>query len=434
VYVSRRLPVAIALVSAVVAVVPVESWIALVVAIGAIGGLVVADVRLAADPRTLQLRREVPVVMRVGVPADVSLSFHNPLSRRLALEIRDATPPSMDRTPIRHRVAVVPGGWATLDATVRPARRGYSRLGPAAVRTSGPLGLAGRQGSVPLEERVKVYPSLPARAEIGSRLERARALHVGERSSAARGGGTDFDSLREYHPDDEFRRINWRATARRAKPITNVYREDRNQQVVLLLDAGRTMAGTVGGVARFEHGIDAAFALTELATRGGDHVGLVAFAGDVLAMVAPRGGPAQPRRVLDAMFDLEPRLGAADYVGAFAAVLSRYRRRSLLVLLTELTSEAVLESLYAALPSLLGRHLVVVGAIRDPEVQRLAEASPLGAEDAYLKAAATAAELERERAAWRLQRMGVIVEDHPPGRVAGALADRYLRIKALGRL
>ncbi len=437
-YASLRFPVAVvaaALAAGILAAaVPVSSWLVLAAGVGLVAGLLVADVRLAPRPDSLRLRREAPEVLRAGADAEVALVLHNPTSRPLRVSLRDASPPSLRRDPPRHELTARPGAWARLVSRVRPSRRGYATVGPVTVRTAGPLGLGGKQRTVRLDARVKVYPSLPARAEVRSRLERARALQAGERSANVRGGGTEFDSLREYHPDDEFRRINWRATARRTKPITNLYREERNQQVLVLLDAGRTMAGNVAGAPRFEHGIDAAFAVAELATRAGDQVGLEVFAGNVLAMVGPRGGPDQPRRILDALFDLRPQLGAADYVGAFSALLARYRRRSLLLLVTELTAEAVLEPLYAALPALLGRHLLVVGSVRDPEAEALAAAVPRSSEAAYLKAAATGALLDRDRAAARLLRMGVTVEDRPPGRLAGALADRYLRIKALGRL
>jgi uncharacterized protein (DUF58 family) len=279
-----------------------------------------------------------------------------------------------------------------------------------------------------------VYPALPARAEVQLRVDRARLLETGERSSALRGGGTDFDSLRDYHPDDEFRRINWRATARAAKPITNLYREERNQQVMLLLDAGRAMAGSIAGVARFEYALDAAVAVADLAGRVGDQVGMVAFDGRIRALVGPRGGGGQPRRILDALFALEPSLQAADYAGAFAALLTRHRRRSLLILLTELADEAVLEPLFAALPALLTRHLVIVGAVGNPEVEGLARVIPASSEEAYMKSAAAAATSGRDRVAARLSGMGALVVDHPPGTFAGRLADQYLRIKATGRL
>jgi len=321
-----------------------------------------------------------------------------------------------------------------MDGSIHPSHRGHATVGPVTVRTEGPLGLGGRQRTLPLEGRLKVYPALPGREEVELRLERARLLQSGQRSSAIRGGGTDFESLREYHPDDEFRRINWRATARAAKTISNVYREERNQQVILLLDASRMMAATVQGVSRFEHALDASVAVAELAARVGDLVGMVAFGSDVVAMLGPRGGRAHPKRILDALFDLEPRLEAPNYGQAFAALLSRHRRRALLVLLTELTEESAMEALFEAIPSLRARHLVVLGSVLDPEQGRLAESSARSSEDVYLKAAAAGSLLAREHAAGRLQKMGVAVVDRPPGKLAGALADHYLRIKAYGRL
>jgi uncharacterized protein (DUF58 family) len=282
--------------------------------------------------------------------------------------------------------------------------------------------------------RIKVYPPLPGRAHVARRIQRARELQSGSRSSAFRGGGNEFDSLREYHPDDEYRRINWPATARARTPITNVYREERDQQIVLLLDAGRTMAGTVAGTSRFELAIDAAFALAELATYVGDRVGMVAFGAGVHRMLGPRGGRDQPRRILDLLFDLEPTLEAPDYRGAFATLLSRYRRRALLVLLTELTDERAMDPLFAALPALSARHLVVVAAVQDPAVTALAGAIPTDAADVYRKAAAVESLASRGRAAARLRAMGAGVEDRLPGELAAGVADRYLAIKSAGRL
>ncbi len=151
-------------------------------------------------------------------------------------------------------------------------------------------------------------------------------------------------------------------------------------------------------------------------------------------MLGPRGGRAHPKRILDALFDLEPRLEAPNYGRAFAALLSRHRRRALLVLLTELTEESAMEALFEAIPSLRARHLVVLGSVLDPELGRLAESSARSSEAVYLKAAAAGSLLAREHAAGRLQKMGVAVVDRPPGKLAGALADHYLRIKAYGRL
>ncbi len=401
---------------------------------GILVAALVVDVRRAPRADSLDVRRSAPTVMTIGREAPVSLLLRNPTGRRLTVTLRDAAPPSGARRPKVHRDQVPARTTTRLDGRITPERRGSLALGPLTVRTAGPLGLGGRQSTLGLVDMVKVYPSLPGRSAVELRVERARLLQSGQRSSRYRGGGTDFDSLRDYHHDDEFRRINWVATARAAKPITNVYREERNQQVVLMLDASRAMAGTVAGVSRFEHALDAAMAVAELAARVGDHVGMITFSSRVHAMLAPRGGRAQPGRILEALFDGRPTLDAADYRGAFGRVLSHHRRRSLLVLFTEVTEESAMESLFAALPVLLRRHLLVLGAVVDPALVALRAAAPESFEETYLAAAAAEALSARDRASARLRAMGVMVEDREPGLLAGGVADRYLQIKSAGRL
>jgi uncharacterized protein (DUF58 family) len=412
----------------------VPFWTGLVVANALLLALFVFDVSRAPQPKTLRPARAAPRVVTIEHDAEIQVQLHNPLARPLLVAVRDATPPSARRDPRFHRATVAPRSVLTLGARIAPARRGVLQVGPVTVRTLGPFGMGGRQATLPLLDRVKVYPALPGRAEVELRVERARLLQSGERSSMFRGGGTEFDALREYHPDDEFRRINWTATARAAKPITNVYREERNQRVMVLLDASRTMAGSIEGVSRFEHAIDAAVAVTELAARVGDQVGMIAFGSQVAAILGPKGGRAQPRRIVDLLFDVQPSLDAPDYRGAFGVLLSRYRRRSLLVLFTELAEESAMESLFAAIPVLLPHHLLMVGSVIDPEVLALRDAAPGSYDSAYLGAAAAASLEARERTARRLRAMGVMVEDREPTRLAGAVADRYLRVKSAGRL
>jgi uncharacterized protein (DUF58 family) len=436
-FVTARIPVAAVagtLLSLAVAVVAQSAgWWAFAITNLVLAGLIAADVAAAEHPSRMSIRRELPAVMSLGRREEVVLRIAHTSSTPVRVWLRDSSPPSMNRGPMRHRILAPPEGARAI-SEVKPSRRGRMRLGPLTVRCEGPLGLGGRQASLPLFSVVKVYPALPSRAQVELRLDRARLLQVGERSTKIRGGGTEFESLREYHPDDEFRRINWPATARSGKPISNHYREERNQQVFLLLDAGRMMAGSVEGASRFEHAIDAAVAVAEMAARVGDHVGMTAFHRQVAAFVGPRGGKAQPRIVLDQLYDLDPTLDSPNYRTAFATLLSRHRRRALLVLLTELTEQSAMESLFQAIPALLGRHLVIVGAVRDPGLDAAVALVPEDAQGAYLKAAASQILLDRAVAASRLRRLGVTVVDRPPRRLAGELADHYLRIKAFGRL
>ncbi len=433
-YAERRLAFVAALAAVAAAFLPLP-WPAAVLAVsGTIGLLAAFDVWRSPDPSSLRPIREAPATAEVGRPAVVRVILQNPIGRPVVVAVHDAAPASLGRTPRRHRLILPADEEAAAGSVVTPTRRGLMQLGPLTLRTAGPLGLAGRQVTLPNRGSLKVYPPLPGRAEVERRLERARTLQSGEHSSAYRGGGTEFDSLREYHPDDEFRRINWLATARAAKAISNVYREQRDQQILLLVDASRMMAGTVEDRTRFEHAMDTAHAITELATRVGDHVGMVAFGDRVVAMAGPRGGRSQSRTILDLLFHIHPSLTSPDYRGAFAALLARHRRRAMLVLLTELSEPEAMEALFAAIPALRARHLVVVGSIRDPGLIEMDRLRPAGPEEAYLKAAAAAGVEGRERTAARLRSMGVAVVDREPGALTGAIADHYLDIKARGRL
>lgn len=396
-------------------------------------GLAFWDVVTAPRPSAMVTARRAPAVARVEGTHDVVLELRVPDGRRAGVAVRDGAAPSLRVEPSIVS-AVLPPGVARLRYRIRPRRRGRFVLGPAAIRTYGRLGLAGRQGTAGTESPMKVYPELRGRAHVESLLARVRVLDAGIRSTNARGGGQEFDSLRDYHRDDEFRAINWAATSRAGKPISNVYREDRNQQLLLMLDAGRTMAGMVGGSPRFEHALDAAVAICSLAVGIGDRVGAFAFADGIRVSIRPDAGSAQVARLVDALFAVEPEVEASDYRGALSVVLGRYRRRAMVVLFTDLADEGALDTLLSVVPSLVRRHLVVVAQIADPEVARLARLMPQNAEEAFLKAAAASAAVRRSSGVRRLAHLGATVVDQPPGRLAPALADAYLRIKSLGRL
>ena len=433
-YATIRFPLLVAGASVVALLLPGPRWAELLAVNLAVLGLLAIDVRVAPGPRSLQAQRQVPDIIALDRPGKATVRLHNPTRRRLRVAVHEAAAPSTGLYPPRQAAVLEPGSWGAVEEDIIPSRRGVIALGPLTLRTGGPLGLGGRQRTLPLVARLKCYPALPGRKQVELRAERARMLQSGYRLSSIRGGGGEFDSLREYHPDDEFRRINWRATARSTRTVSNTYREERNQQVLLLVDASRAMAGTVAGVPRFEHTLDAGIALAELAGRAGDHVGMAAFGADVLAIIGPRSGRLQARRILDLLFDLQPSLDAANYRRAFAVVLSRYRRRALLVLLTELTDQAAMEGLFQALPMLLARHLVLVASVVDPAVEAEASQVPGTSEQVYLKAAASGAITARAGAAARLAAMGVAVVDREPQELAGALADHYLRIKSVGKL
>jgi uncharacterized protein (DUF58 family) len=399
-----------------------------------------ADWLLATRPAELEVERKLPGIVPLGAQARIewTVAHRRDAPRRtgrsLRVRLADELAPSLAAATRRARVALAPGGRASAATTIRPERRGRFTPTEIVVRVEGPLGLVARQRRRRLEGVLRVYPPFHSRDEAELRINRARILEVGLRSAQGRGGGTEFDSLREYGVDDEFRRMDWAATARANKPIVRTYRAERNQTVLLLLDAGRTMAGLVAGVPRLEHAMDAVMMLTAMATRLGDRAGMVAFDAEVRAMVGAGHARDQLSRVTEAMYSLEPKLVESDYRGAFAATLSRFRRRTMLVVLTELAEQAVTQSLVPALPLIARDHLMMVASVTDPEVSQWATSSPLEAGAAYRKAAATAALADRRRTVARLRGLGAVVVDAPPRRLAPDLADAYLKVKATGRL
>jgi uncharacterized protein (DUF58 family) len=435
-----RLVVAAAVGSLVVLLLPVRPPLGLWVVNGVLLVAAVVDWWLAVPPSEVEVERELPGIVPLGAEARVVWRIshrggrRDPFGRGIRVRVADELAPSLGAGTRRVRVVVPPRGRVTAATVVRPSRRGRFTPSEIVVRVEGPLGLVARQGRRRVPGVVRVYPPFDSRDEAELRVNKARILEVGLRSAQGRGGGTEFDSLREYGVDDEFRRIDWAATARSGKPIVRTYRAERNQTVLLLLDSGRTMAGRVADVPRLDHAMDAVMMLTSLATRLGDRAGLVAFDREVRAVVGPGHARDQLSRVTEAMYQLQPLLVESDYRGAFAETLARFRRRAMLVVLTELAEQAVSETLLPALPLIARDHLVVVASVADPEVRGWALATPVEPGAAYRKAAAVAALADRRRTVARLRGLGAVVVDAPPGRLAPDLADAYLRVKATGRL
>lgn len=400
----------------------------------AIALVALLDALVGTSPRVLVLQRRHPPVVVAGRRAEVEWSVRSEARRTLRVQVADQLPPSLRAGSRRFAVKVPPGGIARISTGIEPLRRGRFELDRVSVRIEGWLGLGARQRAVPLHTVLRVHPPFRSAEEAELRIRRARILEVGMRSARGLGGGTEFEQMREYGPDDEFRRIDWTATARSGKPIVRTYRAERNQRVLVLLDNGRVMAGRVGGVPRVEHAMDAAMMLTAVATRLGDRCGLVAFDREVRAVVPPARHTNQLGRVTEAMHALEPVLSESDYSGAFAEVVARFRRRAMLVLLTDLLEQAVADSLIPALPLITRTHLVVVGGVRDPAVQDWAGSPVHDDDEAFRRVAAVGAMEDRRRTAARLRSLGAIVVDAEPGRLAVDLADAYLRVKSTGRL
>ena len=401
---------------------------------GFIAAIALLDGLVATSAAQIVVQRRHQPVVVVGQTAEIKWVIQSSARRTLRVMGADALAPSLGARTRRFKLTVPPEGSSSFKSTLKPARRGRFTLDRLSVRIEGRLGLGSRQRDIPLQSVLRVHPAFASAEDAELKVRRMRELEVGLRSARGLGGGTDFEQLREYGPDDEVRRVDWVATARVGKPIVRTYRAERNQNVLILLDNGRIMAGRVDGVPRVEHAMDAAMTVTAVATRLGDKCGLVAFDQVVRVVVPPSRNPSQLGTVTEAMHALSPQLDESDYQGAFTEVLSRFKRRSLLILLTDILDSAVTDSLLPALPLISRKHLVMVAAARDPAVESWRTEPVTDSEEAYLRVAAVDSLGRRRRAATMLRSRGALVVDAPTNRLSVDITDAYLKAKATGRL
>ena len=415
--------------------------IAFAVLAGVLVVVVVVDATFAANTRRLRFTRSGDTAARLGQPVDAVLLVENPGGRRLKGAVRDAWPPSARAEPRSHPANIAAGQRVRLVTTLRPVRRGDQLSALVTARSVGPLGLAGRQNSHRVPWQIRILPPFLSRKHLPSRLAKLRELE-GNTPVLIRGQGTEFDSLREYVIGDDVRSIDWRATARRADVVVRTWRPERDRRVVIVLDTGRTSAGRVGvdptandpsGWPRLDWSMDAALLLAALASRAGDHVDFLAHDRLSRAGLFNASRTELLAQLVEVMAPLEPALVESDARAMVAAVQRRVRRRALVVLLTDLNASALDDGLMTVLPQLSAKHEVLLAAVADPRVERLA-AGRADAAEVYDAAAAERARNDRRSIASRLRRSGVDVVDAPPEELAPALADHYLAMKATGRL
>ncbi|HYB35269.1 MAG TPA: DUF58 domain-containing protein [Mycobacterium sp.] len=417
---------------------PATSFVVLLVMLAL---AVAVDAGLAASTRALRFTRSGNTSARLGEPVDAGLLIHNAGRRRFRGQVRDAWAPSARAHPRTHGVDIPAGQRERVGTQLRPVRRGDQRSAVVTARSIGPLGMAGRQSSQSVPGQVRVLPPFLSRKHLPARLAKLREID-GLLPTLTRGQGTEFDSLREYVVGDDVRSIDWRATARRADVVVRTWRPERDRRVVIVLDTGRIAAGRVGvdptagdpaGWPRLDWSMDAALLLAALASRAGDHVDFLAHDRVTRAGVFGASRTELLAQLVDAMASLQPTLIESDWRAMVAAIVHRIRRRALVVLLTDLNATALDEGLLPVLPQLAAKHQVILAAVADPRVDQLAS----GRADAaavYDAAAAERARNDRRAIASRLRRGGVEVVDAAPGELAPALADRYLAMKAAGRL
>ncbi|MGH7519262.1 MAG: DUF58 domain-containing protein, partial [Gemmatimonadales bacterium] len=262
----------------------------------------------------------------------------------------------------------------------------------------------------------------------------ARRRQAGLRNVRRRGEGRLFEGLREWVPGDDTRAIDWKATARRGKPIARQYEDERREQVLLVIDAGRLLTAEADGTPRLETVLEAALRLAHAAVEHDDNIGVMIFADEIQSFVPPSRGRRALRNVLDALAAAEGRLVESDYPAAFRELALRNRRRALTVFFTDVIDRTASSALLTHAATLRPRHLPLAVTLRDPALERVAQAAPASVAVAFERAAAEELLHARDEALADMRRRGILVLDVAPAGAAEAVVERYEQLKRRGLL
>ena len=406
-----------------------EAWL---VPAAAAMGLAIVDgwrLRRSAVPT---LERMTSRSLSIGHWSEVELCFTNDGPRALRLEAFDGVPVTAQFEGLPRAFEVDAGETVSWTYRLRPLVRGELVVGPMEVLVVSPWRLWARRVQVGDPSTIKVYPDFTAVLGLTLAAVEHRIQSMGIRTRARRGQGLDFHQLRDYQLGDTLRQVDWKATSRRRRIISREYQEERDQQVLFVVDCGRRMRSHSGGLTHFDHCLNALLLVTYIALRQGDAVGVLTFGGRD-RWLPPRKGPATLNTILHGVYDLDTTLEPSDFTEVAARVRALQPRRSLVVVLTTQHDEDEAE-LRAALTLLRARHLVVLASLREGAVEARLEAPPVDLDAALSASAAVGFKAARARSLERLRGSHTLTQDVAPADLAIALAERYLDIKRSGRL
>ncbi|HEY9666857.1 MAG TPA: DUF58 domain-containing protein [Coleofasciculaceae cyanobacterium] len=355
------------------------------------------------------------------------------------IRLRDYYPLEFDVSKPMLDAFLEPNSSEELTYTVHPDSRGEYQWGDIQVRQLGQWGLAWHNWKVPARQTVAVYPDLVGLRSLSIRLT---LENTGTMRQARRlGAGTEFAELREYGIGDDTRLIDWKATARRSRPLVRVLEPEREQTLIVLLDRGRLMTAQVQGLKRFDWGLNATLSLALAGLHRGDRVGIAVFDREVTTWIPPERGQHQLPKLIERLTPIQPVLLEPDYVGAVTRLVNQQTRRALVVVITDIVDATASAELLSALGRLTPRYLPFCVTLRDPQVDRIAHTPPVvhppksslikgGVEAAYARAVALDLLAQRQVAFAQLKQKGVLVLDAPANQISDQLVDRYLQLKA----
>ena len=384
---------------------------------------------LLAVTDDLEVWREVDERLHIGVDATVTVAVRNRGRSGLRLQLLDTPPQALGDGDLGGPMLLPAGAEHRFSYSVRPCDRGAFHFPEVWVRCWSPLRLWLRQFRYPVDSSVAVYPDIRALTDISPLMIRKLYSELGVKEQRRRGSGMEFDHIKEHTPDDGTHGMDWKATARRCKPMVRQYRIEQNHDVVIGLDTGRLMGSRVEGITKLDHAINAALLLGRVCLVNGDRPGVLAFNDQVQAFLKPAGDRGQMERMLHTLHDLESNFSETSFRRALMTMDTVQRKRSLVVLLTDFVHGQADEHLIQTVLGLSRRHLVLFVALRDPYLDELADAVPAELASVYTKVVAQGLDEDRRKVMQLLRSRGVHTLDLQPAQVTQRVLNRYLQLR-----
>ena len=395
----------------------------------------VVDARTSRLPAGVRIAREFGGRFAVGAETEVRINIKNHTPRAVSIIVKDEYPPQMKLSRLREaRVRVEAQRSAALIYGLTPPKRGRFEFGQIAVRFLSRLRLVWCETRLADAQAVKVYPNMRRAREAELKALGARSLVASHRKTSWRGEGREFESLRDYVQGDELRHIAWTATARRGRITTRQYQIERDQTILIALDAGRLMTARIEAETKLDSAVHAALALMSAAARAGDNAGLVVFGRRIKTYLPPGRGRDQMDAALEALHAIEPEMIEPSYARAFEFIAVNSKRRSLVVLLTDLVDEEGSRELLTSLRLLRPRHLPLVVTIADRDLKAVVRDEPETVRDLFTQSVAEEIIYHREAALRLVESQGGLALDVTAAALAPALLEKYLQVKERGLL
>ena len=395
----------------------------------------VVDARRSTLPKTLRITREFSGRFAVGAETDVNINVQNSGARPISLVIKDEFPPQVKLSGLREaNLSVDAQSSLALVYGLTPPKRGRFEFGQIAVRYLSRWNLVWCEAKAGEAEPVKVYPNMRRAREAELKALGARSLVSSHRKTSWRGEGREFESLRDYVRGDELRHISWTATARRGKLTTRQYQIERDQTILIAIDGGRLMTARIEQETKLDSAVHAALALMSAAARAGDNAGLLVFGRRIKSFLAPSRGRDHMDAALEALYAVEPEMIEPSYSRAFEFIAANSKKRSLVVLLTDLVDEEGSKELLTSLKLLRPRHLPLVVTIADRDLKAVVSDAPTTTRDLFTQSVAEEIMHLREAALRLVESQGGLALDVTAAALAPALLEKYLQVKERGLL